>query len=180
MDDGYIGVSKNPFGRFKDHLSSSRVPSNSKMKVIFAGSRKECFDKERKYRPKPGMGWNSAVGGSHGFREGFVHSAKTKEKLKFAWTKERKERAKEWKANQNKLLIGQKRPKQSNAISGTNNPMFGKTHTLEAREKIKKANLSRESPPGNFQDLYCIRCHERASISRLERYHNRCKPKDIK
>ena len=180
INDGYVGVSKNPFDRFKAHLGTNRVPSNSSLKVIFAGSRVDCFTEERRLRPGPGIGWNSAIGGSQGFKDGFVHSSITKAKLKNAWTEERKLVAKIWKTEQNKLLKGQKRPKQSASISGKLNPMYGKTHTHEAKEKIRKANLLKVGPPSNFQDLYCIYCHQRSSFSRLIKYHNRCKPKEIK
>lgn len=172
INDGYVGVSKNPFNRFKAHLKKHRIPILAKMKVIFAGSRIDCFDEERKLRPRPGMGWNSAIGGSQGFRDGFIHSQKVKEKMRNSWTIERKLKAKIWKAEQNKLLKGQKRPKQSVSISGKNNPMYGKHHTKESIEKIRTANFQRIGPPVNFQEIYCIVCHERSSFSRLIRYHN--------
>lgn len=169
---GYVGVSQNPKRRLREHLkNNSRIPKDVWIEIIFEGTREDCFLKEEELRPVKNVGWNRAVGGAQGFKKGFVHSEQTREKLKAAWTAERKQAASIQKAERNKLLKGQKRPKQSTAMSGSNNPMFGQTHSAEAIKKIVDANRGKIAY--NRQDLYCIGCHRRASQHVLLR-HQKC------
>jgi hypothetical protein len=167
--EGYIGVTNNLDVRHRTHLRNKRVPENTMIDILFEGSRKECFSKELEYRPKPKIGWNNAVGGSHGWKIGFKHSDKTKQKLKEAWSDERKKEAAKLRSELNKSLIGQKRPKQSKSISGKNNPMFNKKHTGETKEKISKKLKGKSAP--NKTEIYCIHCRKRASMSVLKKYH---------
>lgn len=168
--DGYVGVSKDPHARLLSHLrNNERVPSDAWVEVVFEGPREECFRLEGELRPTKNIGWNRAIGGAQGFRIGFVHSNATKKKLKKAWTKERKEKAAIWKAEQNRLLVGQKRPAQSAAMSGELNPMFGKQRSAKTKRKISEANIGREPP--NKQELFCIFCKKRAPLSILKKYH---------
>lgn len=167
---GYVGVTKDLDTRLSAHKRRNpRIPEDVQMKIIFEGSREDCFELEEKLRPEPRIGWNSAAGGKHGWKIGFSHSDETKEKLKSAWTNERKEIASKWKAQENKKLKGQKRPKQSKAISGKKNPMYGNTHSEEAKAKISAVHKGKT--PHNKSELYCIHCHARASKSILEKYH---------
>ena len=123
-------------------------------------------------RPYKKIGWNNAVGGSHGWKIGFSHSEETKKILKQRWTEERKEEASSFRKEQNKKLIGQKRPKQSQAMLGSNNPIFGTKRPEYVKEAVRKAHLGKE--PTNKQINYCIGCHERDSISMIKKYHNKC------
>lgn len=68
---GYIGVS----GRFNYRLSQHRrghgqyavaLPSNFQWKILFTGTREECFAVEEHFRPLPLIGWNIARGGASG------------------------------------------------------------------------------------------------------------------
>lgn len=168
--DGYIGVTKDPKKRLEAHKAKNpRIPKDAQMEIIYSGTRQECFELEENLRPQPKIGWNSAMGGKHGWKTGFGHSDKTKEKLKRAWTDERKEKASIWKAEQNRKLKGQKRPKQSESVSGTKNPMHGKTHSEKARKKISEAH--RGKTPHNKQEIYCIHCQQRVSKTILKKYH---------
>lgn len=168
--DGYVGVSTDPARRFLSHRKhNENIPNNAWVEIVFSGTREECFDKEFELRPRKKMGWNRAVGGAQGFNIGFSHSEKTKKKLRKAWTPERKKIASIWKAKQNVLLTGQKRPAQSVAMTGKNNPMFGKTHSLKTREKIRLANIGKIPP--NKQGVFCIFCHQQSSLSILKKYH---------
>jgi predicted GIY-YIG superfamily endonuclease len=169
LNDGYIGVTKDPHTRFKSHVRKNRVPLDSKYKIIFEGSREECFQLEKQLRPTSKIGWNNAVGGSHGWRSGFSHSNETKQLLKEKWTDERKLIASSRRKQQNKNMIGQKRPKQSIAMSGEKNPMYGKTMPNHVKEAIIKANKNRK--PVNKQDNYCEHCGKRVSISIMKKYH---------
>lgn len=167
---GYVGVSKDPEHRFIQHkLKNKRISEDVWMEIIFEGTREQCFAKEIEFRPTKNIGWNRAPGGAQGFKLGFSNSAETKQKLKDAWIPERRARAAIFKSEQNKTFIGQKRPRQSEAIRGKNNPMFGKTHTVESREKIKNANLGKKC--ATRQEIFCIVCRKRAPMSILEKYH---------
>lgn len=175
---GYVGVSQDPTRRLREHLKKNpRIPKKDIwLEIIFEGSRDACFEKEEELRPVKNTGWNRAVGGAQGYRKGFVHSDETRTRLKSKWTEDRRKRASMTRGEQNKKLIGQKRPKQSAAMSGSNNPMYGRTHSVEAKKKIVNANLGKIAP--NRQELFCIGCHERASKHVLSR-HQKCWKKYI-
>ena len=168
-----MGVSKHPEVRFKSHLRlNERIPKDAKMQIIFTGTRSECFSEELRLRPVKNIGWNRASGGAQGFKDGFVHSEKTKASLRAAWTVERKKKASKFKAEQNHKMLGQKRPKQAKAMAGKNNPMFGKERTQEVKDKIRKANLGKISK--NRQELYCVGCRERSSNHVIVNRHIKC------
>lgn len=168
--DGYIGITENIEKRFKQHLSrNERIPKDAKYKILYEGSREECFNLESEYRPTKCIGWNSAAGGKHGWKTGFEHSNETKAKLKEAWTDDRKQAASIFKAEQNRKLKGQKRPSQSEAMRGENNPMYGTTRPEHVKEALRKAHIGKD--PYNKMELYCIYCRKRASMSILKKYH---------
>jgi hypothetical protein len=168
--DGYVGITENVDNRFKTHLKyNKRIPKDAKIKVLYEGSREECFNLEYEYRPTKGIGWNSAIGGSHGWQVGFNHSKETCEKMKEAWTNERKQIASKFKAEQNKLLKGQKRPSQSLAMMGNNNPIYGTNRPQHVKDAVSKAHKGKL--PYNKMELYCIHCHKRVSTSNLKKYH---------
>lgn len=155
---------------FRSHRRhNENIPIDAWVEIVFSGTREECFAKELELRPRKKMGWNRAVGGAQGFKVGFCHSEKTKKKLRKAWTLERKKIASAWKSSHNVSLTGQRRPAQSAAMSGENNSMFGKTHSREARDKIRQANLGKTPP--NKQTIFCIFCHQQAPLSILKKYH---------
>jgi predicted GIY-YIG superfamily endonuclease len=91
--DGYVGVTEDINIRINGHKRKTEnlIGKDFDVKIVYKGDRAACFNKERELRPKPGIGWNRAIGGSHGWREGFVHSEKTKEKMSKKWTKQRKD-----------------------------------------------------------------------------------------
>jgi GIY-YIG catalytic domain len=171
-NSGYIGVSKNPNRRFKTHLRKKRVHENCNMKILFNGTRKECFIYERKMRPQKNIGWNNAVGGSHGWREGFTHSEEIRQLMKSRWTEERKKNAAILMSSRAHGFKGQKRPKQSIAMSGNKNPMYGTKRPPHVIEAIKRTHSGK--PAINRQENYCIGCRQRVSQSRLLRSHKTC------
>ena len=84
--DGYVGVSEDVERRFFQHLQKNeRIPADSKYMILFEGSREECFKKEHEYRPRKSIGWNSAPGGSQGWKTGFIHSDMSKSRMKEKW-----------------------------------------------------------------------------------------------
>jgi hypothetical protein len=60
---GYVGVSENPWGRLRGLRFTDLVPADSKLQLLFEGTREKCLKVERKYRPKKHIGWNTAPGG---------------------------------------------------------------------------------------------------------------------
>jgi len=154
--DGYVGVTHNVQNRYKAHLRNNRVPKGSTFKILLEGSRESCFLYERELRPKKNIGWNNAAGGSHGWQIGFSHSEETKNLLKQRWTKERKEKASNFRLEFNKKLKGQKRPKQSEAMTGSKNPMYGSKRPDHVKIAVSKAHLGKEAP--NKIESYCIFC----------------------
>jgi predicted GIY-YIG superfamily endonuclease len=93
LTDGYVGVTEDINIRINGHKRKTQnlKDKDLKVKIVYEGDRATCFDKERELRPNPGIGWNRAIGGSHGWREGFIHSKETKEKMSKKWTKQRKD-----------------------------------------------------------------------------------------
>jgi predicted GIY-YIG superfamily endonuclease len=165
---GYVGVTATLKNRFKSH--KKRFGDHISIAPLFEGTREECFFIERGLRPSPGMGWNRAVGGSQGWSHGFSHSKKTKDKLKKAWTEERKLEASRRRKELNKSLRGQKRSLQSKKMQGSNNPMYGTKRPQYVIDAMAEGR--RRNPP--VQEIYCVGCHERAPWSILKKYHNKC------
>lgn len=183
LNDGYVGVTDYLENRINYHMKSNqRIPKENELKyeILFEGSREECFFKEEKYRPSAGIGWNGAKGGSHGWVSEFTHSEKTKQKLKDAWTDERRESASKPRPSHAEKLRGRKRPDHSIAVSGKNNGMYGKTHDEEARKKISEANKGKE--PWNKglaqqqKTVICPHCGKEGGKGNMKRYHfDNCK-----
>lgn len=172
LTDGYIGVSHDVYKRHKTHIRKKRVPEDSSYKILFEGTRQECFLFEKQMRPTKKIGWNNAVGGSHGWKTGFEHSVQTKQILKERWTQERRAKASLFKTEQNKKMTGQKRPKQSEAMKGSKNPNYGKERPEHVKQAVRLAHTGKQS--SNRQENYCIGCHERCSISIIKKYHTKC------
>lgn len=167
---GYIGVTYDPDSRFRSHQKKNKkIPNDSKIMILFEGTREECFQREYNYRPKANIGWNNAVGGSHGWRLGFTHSDETKTKMKAKWTDERKEEHIERLKTHNHKLRGQKRPKQTLAISGEKNGMFGQHHSEESKMKMSIARKGR--PAHNKQNIVCPICGKSTNATHLKKYH---------
>lgn len=168
---GYVGVSAYPQRRFRVHLQRNpKIPKHATLEIIFSGTREECFAYEELLRPIKGIGWNNAVGGKHGFKKGFTHSEETKQKMRNAWTNERKQNYSAIRAKINaKVFGGKKRPQHSIAMMGQNNPMYGKSHTTSAKLKISQSGKNRIPP--NKQCVYCIHCRKQAPLSILVKYH---------
>lgn len=74
--NSYVGVTNNPNQRWKSHLKSpyrightirKRGWSSDQMRIIFSGTREDCFKLEKSLRSEPGIGLNEAVGGYGGY-----------------------------------------------------------------------------------------------------------------
>lgn len=71
--------------------------------------------------------------------------------------------------NKGKTLSDESKKKISEAMSGKNNPMFGKTHNTESKRIISEANR---------QKIMCPHCNKEGGIAIMGRWHfDRCKTK---
>jgi hypothetical protein len=174
---GYIGITSKPATvRHKQHiLKNPHVHAKTFIRELFVGTREECFKREFEYRPVRGIGWNRAVGGSHGWRNGFTHTDAAKAKMAAAWTPARRATASVLKTEENKKLIGQKRPAQSAAMAGEGNSMAGRNHTNKTREKM---SLSRKGKATwnkgkhmKFTTRTCPHCGLIGDGPNMTRYH---------
>jgi hypothetical protein len=62
-DDGWIGVSEQPETRPAQVRRALGCKNKVYMLLLFEGTRKACLRRERWYRPRPNMGWNTLGGG---------------------------------------------------------------------------------------------------------------------
>ena len=69
---GYIGVTRTPQRRFREHSASSYLVgqkirslnlTNESMKILIEGDLDECYAREAELRPNCYIGWNITVGG---------------------------------------------------------------------------------------------------------------------
>ena len=80
VDDGYIGISKNPEKRLKAHIKNAKnsyyrinnqfrkslLNNTFKFKILLEDTRIGCLYFEKILRPKGNMGWNIIEGGENG------------------------------------------------------------------------------------------------------------------
>lgn len=178
LTDGYVGVTDYIENRIKYHMNrNERIPKEFELKyeVLFEGSREECFSKEEEYRPSAGIGWNGAKGGSHGWVSEFTHSEETKQKLKDAWTDERKSEACKPRPEHAEKIRGRKRPEHAKLMSGYGNPMYGKTHSDDAKKKISQAHKGKEPWNKGLKQpqhtIICPHCGKEGGKGNMKRYH---------
>lgn len=168
---GYVGVTKDVKTRYRTHVYNKRVPENSSYKILYEGSRRDCFQYEKLLRPKKNIGWNNAVGGVNGYLCGFSHSQEAKAKMSLAWSEDRKEKLVERLKEQGKKLKGQKRPKQSIAMSGAKNPMYGTKRPQHVVDAVRRAHTGNSY---TRQEIYCVGCRAKVNKTTLTKYHNKC------
>jgi hypothetical protein len=65
---GYIGISSRQ-SREREHRKSGKWPPGFTFTVMFRGTRRECADVEKQYRPRENIGWNSSRGGGRWRKE---------------------------------------------------------------------------------------------------------------
>lgn len=169
-NSGYVGVTKNVKIRFSAHIRNGRVPVHALYKVLFEGTREQCFAVEFEFRPIKGIGWNRAVGGVQGWKIGFKHSENALKKMR--GLKRGKKQTPEHVAKRVATTTGQKRPKQSASMRGSRNPTYGTKRPKHVVEAMRRGLLGK--PHVNRQEIYCVGCHQRASKSVLAKYHTKC------
>ena len=74
LNDGYIGVTKDPARRSNKHLSgkshiNKMLTPHSKFSIISKGTVDEMIELEKLYRSSAGIGWNVRAGGGGNFSE---------------------------------------------------------------------------------------------------------------
>lgn len=126
--DGYVGITKNKNTRFAQHREKF---GEFKFKIIFYGTIEQALSLEYMLRPKPGIGWNRAIGGKEGYKLGHceetVKIIKEKRKLQIA------------------PRLGMKhRPETIERIRSSNLGLKRSNETI-AKMKIAKQNISAET-----------------------------------
>jgi hypothetical protein len=61
--DGYIGLTKNLARRWPQGRRRARFPRSRSIVILFRGTRRQCAEREHRYRPRAGIGWNRHRGG---------------------------------------------------------------------------------------------------------------------
>jgi group I intron endonuclease len=126
--EGYVGIAMNFEQRMFAHKSCAKIGKEQTLykairkygwdnlvkEVILISNENYCLEIEKKLRPTPRIGWNIAVGGDYSG----AHLKGIKQSEQHL-------------ANRKKALIGR--------VSG----MKGKTHSPEAKEKTRQANLGK-------------------------------------
>jgi hypothetical protein len=146
LDSGYIGVTHRFGRRVHEHRKRSRLPP-FEAHILFVGSRQECLNVERIYRPHSKIGWNNASGGIHGF----LHSVESRAKIGKASTGKAyclgRELNEEHKRKIGDALRGRKRgPDSPERIEKNRLAHLGQQSSEETRAKIGAALRGRTRP----------------------------------
>lgn len=166
-EEGYVGVTVDFQRRLKDHLRESKKNihrnqilseniTNEKIVVdlLLEGSEEECYDYERKLRPKTMIGWNIAVGGANHpcIRSGYSMPEEFRDKRRnymlgntIASGNKGKSKSEEHKrkiseSNRGKIISEEQKTKQSMK-------MKGRKLSSEHKEKIRLAGLGKKRGP---------------------------------
>lgn len=128
-NDGYVGITYRLTYRLKQHRSSQKFNPNFSAMVLFSGTRDECLESERGYRPNPSVGWNNASGGGAGRIASVATRAKLSRFFKIV------PRTKKW-----RMAI-------SKANKGKAGPV-GFRHTEEVKIRIRESALGNKKGLG--------------------------------
>ena len=139
--EGYIGVTSNLNIRLHKHKTSTTKLGthlsrsihkygwdNLVVEILYIGSTKICFKKEKTLRPKFQIGWNEAIGGLGGDRSKYIDYTKRKNTG--------------WNYN----------------LTGKNNPFYGKKHSVKSIDKIieNKSTVKVITPKGEFYGFNAV------------------------
>lgn len=153
-ETGYVGVSIDCNRRLKEHLHEGRMPADSVMIILFEGTREECYDKEIELRPKPGIGWNRAMGGQGGYRNGCSQETRDKmSAIRKGVPKSKEHSDKVGAAQKGKIVSQEIRDKMSEASKGKKHSdetlakmsaaHKGKVFSKETRDRLSKAHMGK-------------------------------------
>jgi predicted GIY-YIG superfamily endonuclease len=166
-EEGYVGVTVDFERRLKDHLRESKKKThtnqvlaenivNSKIIVdlLHEGTEEECYEHERKLRPRTLIGWNIAVGGSKHpcIRSGYKMSEEYCDRRRelmlgnnFASGGKGKSKSEEHRRKISESNCGKKISEERKAKQSMK--MKGKKLSLEHKEKIRLAGLGKKRGP---------------------------------
>lgn len=158
----YIGISESARRRWVEHSSDARKGSklalhsainkygwdNFKKQILVIGTYEYVKELEIKaielYRTKLPYGYNMTSGGETSPMLNPEIASKV-----------------------SKTLKGRKNPEHSRLVSGQNNPMFGKKHSLESKEIMRLKMLSRP-------EFKCLNCNNLFKITNLKAHIKAC------
>jgi len=155
LEDRYLGSGRPTFNNAKKKYGKE----NFKKEIIeFFDTKQEAFDAQEKYiklyeSHVSQNGYNISWKGGHGVKD--CISEETKNKLSIAaknWhstigfsSKTKKQLSKSLKGkNVGKIRTAKHKEKYSEVTSGKNNPMYGRKHSKESKEKIRNARLGKK------------------------------------
>ena len=173
-NDGYVGIANKPKQRLAEHRALGKLRWTG-FQILFAGTRAECLEREKGYRPQPGIGWNSASGGGSGAK---VLSEESKERLRrhFLGRKASEEtRAKMRAAHANrppelKLMLSLK----YSELAKGNKSRTGQKHSKEEIAKRAAAMVGNKNAVGNKSALgHTVSPEARAAMSAAAKGHKR-------
>jgi len=166
-DDGYFGSGF----LLKKAIKKYGINSFKKEILWWCGTPSECFKKEEEIVTenfiKRNDTYNIALGGKGG-RLGSTHSEQTKLKIGLK-NKGNKIRLGSTHSEQTKKLMSNIR-KTLGIAKGNRNPMFGKKHSIETKNKMKKLHKS----TGPKYRISCLTCKKTTTVNAFWR-HNECK-----
>jgi hypothetical protein len=169
ITDGYVGVTEDVGRRLKAHKRKHPIIKTKivDIQILYEGSRDECFTFEKGMRPLKSIGWNSAVGGSHGWRNGFNHSLQSKAKMSAAWDLERKN-----------ALIERNKSMVSNKLGVVPHQLYINGKCLYCSFEATSSNISKwhnenckmnpDNPKneiGLFEYIECPHCNKRPKLT---------------
>jgi predicted GIY-YIG superfamily endonuclease len=159
-EEGYIGVTSNLDRRFKEHKKSKNPILLEAMKseeivmdILFVGSYKCAFLREKCFRPKKNIGWNIASGGSAPpNQKGVPKSLETRKKMsqnnvgmkgkkhseetKAKYREDRKNRIGTPHTEETKRKLSEIAKNRKHQLPG----MSGKKHSEETKRKISESS----------------------------------------
>jgi predicted GIY-YIG superfamily endonuclease len=139
-EDGYIGVSRDPEQRFKQHrkttnplLAEGMKNPDVVMDIMFVGSYECAMMRERCFRPRPNMGWNINIGGK------VPPNQKGKPKS---------EHTKQLMSENNVGMIGKKHSEETKEkMRLSHQKIPGIPHTEETKKKLSEIAKNRKTHP---------------------------------
>ena len=158
INEGYLGVSNNYIRRWKEHTTKNlpthfcyavkKYKDTLVWEVLFEGTNEECYLLESQLRFTSGIGWNTTPGGAIPSNLNQKASAETRKKISDA-----KLGHTPWNKGKTDIYSDETLAKIGKATKartqGKDNPMYGKTHTQEVKDKLSKLHKGKRGMIGS-------------------------------
>jgi len=163
---GYVGMTVSWPHRLFRHRTESEFPTKHfQGQILFQGTIKQCLKLEQQLRPIAKIGWNKLPGGLAGHAaKGVPKSTEARANMRAA-ALARYQRSGEKERTSKAVLIGIKDRDQS----GSNNGMFGKHMSEDAKQKVRDKITERGGINGKNNPNYGKRWSEDAKQAMREK-----------